>query len=155
MHLTCQRSKCVPRFLLHLKFRVRAGVLLIATTDFYGSRFTASCFLNYTREVSFLKELLTSPCNVLVQQFIQSPGLSMAHLHSLFTPAPWIIAKLKVLFTAPEEYIYPCHDPIQAPFQNGTAYPTDPLYNLLTLHLILELSASEWLEPHQREQVTH
>jgi hypothetical protein len=40
-------------------------------------------------------------------------------------------------------------------FQNGTAYPTDPLYNLLAPHLILELPASEWLAPHQTEQVTH
>jgi hypothetical protein len=32
--------------------------------------------------------------------------------------------------------------PYSNAFQNSTAYPTDPLYNLLTLHLILELSES-------------
>jgi hypothetical protein len=127
---------------------------LIATTDSHRSCFTASCFPNYTRGISLLKELLTGPSNVWFRNSFNGQQYGKIHLHSLFTLVSWIIAKLKLLFTTPGGYLAMSR-PHSNTFQNGTAYPTDPLYNLVALHLILGLSASEWLVPRQTEKVTH
>jgi hypothetical protein len=81
----------------------------------------------------------------LVQQFIQSPILSSmvrsTSIHFLHRHRESSLSSN--YYSQPLGSISTHATTPSNTFQNGAAYPTDPLYNFLALHLILELSAFE------------